>query len=96
MVHCVTCCPGVVLQTFKKCFAFLAIFFFCLIHLIVVFILFQHEFGDHRNMSMLVETPAGKKLFAFDKVMENSLYYHEQLNNSDSLNFTFKMFVFQI
>ena len=43
-------------------------------------------------MSMLVETPAGKKLFAFDKVMENSLYYHEQLNNSDSLNFTFKMF----
>ena len=92
MVHFVTCCPGVVLQTFKKCFAFLAIFFFCLIHLIVVFILFQHEFGDHRNMSMLVETPAGKKLFAFDKVMENSLYYHEQLNNSDSLNFTFKMF----
>ena len=93
MVHFVTCCPRVVLQTFKKCFAFLAIFFFfCLIHLIVVFILFQHEFGDHRNMSMLVETPAGKKLFAFDKVMENSLYYHEQLNNGDSLNFTFKMF----
>ena len=49
---------------------FFFFFFFCLIHLIVVFILFQHEFGDHRNMSMLVETPAGKKLFAFDKVME--------------------------
>ena len=77
-------------------------------------------------MSMLVETPAGKKLFAFDEVtyvcvsggkiclffgnlgvlcfLETPVlrfallpyyrrYYHEQLNKSDFLKSTFKVFL---